>query len=190
MKLKTISNMALATGLMLGQVQPTDNYYEDDEDFDLVGAALSDGWSWGINQALADECSHLEGSARLVCEEQQLEHIEVTPEDELFEPDVSLGDLYNETDSIESAPPEGGATEIQQQEYIEVTDCESQVQQDYIDCRNTAANIANPDFRMCEKQNTKGTDDYDKCLSIVWHNYDEDIFRCETTKSDELTFCP
>lgn len=42
--------------MMLGQISynPTDNYYEDDPDFNSVSTQLLIGWSWGFNKAHAD----------------------------------------------------------------------------------------------------------------------------------------
>ncbi len=53
----TVSKTALVVALFVGNVnitqKNTNDYYEDDSDFNVVTSVLQGGWGWGINKAYA-----------------------------------------------------------------------------------------------------------------------------------------
>ncbi len=188
MKLGPITKVALAGGLLLGQTQPTDKFYEDDEDFNLTSAVLSQGWNWSINQAqAADECTNNESTSA----EQCIEHIEVEGE---YDPsgDLSLYDHIEsgQYDNIETQTSSGGVGGYEPQEYVEVTDCESQAQQDYQECISDARDIARMSEYWCYKGEGADSTDYQNCLLRVDQILNIDSQQCEDIKQDDLQKCP
>lgn len=52
--IKKTTKVAISIALVMGNITPpSDNYYEDDHDFDLVSNELKSGWGWGFNKAFA-----------------------------------------------------------------------------------------------------------------------------------------
>lgn len=77
--MKTVSKLALAVTLMIGNIEynaPQTDFYEDDSDFLQVSSVLETGWGWSLNKAIAQEnCSAMEGSEARQCEEEQEEEV-------------------------------------------------------------------------------------------------------------------
>ncbi len=187
MKLGPLTKVALAGGLLLGQAQPTDNFYEDDDDFNLSSSVLSQGWNWSINKAdAADECTNNESTSA----EQCLEVIEVEGQyDPAGELSLEQFDPYYFED-IEPQTTTSDPIGYNILEYTEVTDCPSQAQQDYEKCHNNASEEANHSLYSCYKRHWDEPVNYDVCAQDVDKIRGTDMERCFSIKSEQLKKCP
>jgi hypothetical protein len=153
MAIGKISKTVLAIALLMGQVTPpSNNFYEDGDDFNSVSTGFSTGWGWGLNKAHAACDDITDDSEARECE---IEHIEVQGEQQdTYVPPIDPFGSNSDEDSGsagggsgggESTPPPettpvptDGSTVSDTEAYVGYRSefhCTSDVNQAHRDCR-------------------------------------------------------